>query len=174
MCEEKSAATDARRRYQSSNAFWKCQKSVRKLQENCCKKCDRRMYLTLLPPTKNFLTPNEDCSKSFCIKTFLRIHRCLKYWESEKKFAKPLSRAFQWDICQHQAFSFFTQLCLYFWSNEDFLRIYFRCQPQALGCVKIQLVRCVRTNLGNAEPFSLKFLSLIGFPLLTLKIASTS
>lgn len=35
-----------------------------------------------------FWTPDEDCPKSFGIKTFLRIHRCLKY--SEKKFAKPL------------------------------------------------------------------------------------
>ena len=133
------------------------------------------MYGTLFLP-QNFLTPNEDCSKSFCIKTFLRIHRCLKYWESEKKFAKPLSRAFSWHICQHQIFSFFTRLSCITGSSLKLLHITycflpvdlslsitleFGCQPQALSKNPI---RWVRTNLGNAKPFSLKFLSLIGFP----------
>ena len=54
----------------------------------------------------SFQTPKWIYSKScFCIKTFLGIHRCLKDSESEKKFAKPLSRSFSWRICQHRIFS---------------------------------------------------------------------
>ena len=70
-----------------------CSENIRnqpkKIKTNFAKNMKKKKF-----SCRELFNSNEDCSKSFGIKTFLRNHRCLKYWESEKKFAKPLSRAF--------------------------------------------------------------------------------
>ena len=107
---------------------------------------------------RNFSTPDEDCSKSFHIKTFLRIHRCLTHSDLRKR-QKEVYQPIIWLFRQHQIFSFSTQ----FWNRA---KIYFRCQPQALGKNPIsEGPGEVRSNFPNARPFNFKFLSMIRFPL---------
>lgn len=91
---------------------------------------------------RNFLTPHEDCLKSFGIKTFLRIHRCLKYSELDKKFAEPLSRAFSRSICQQHIF--FTQL----WYILEEIKNIWDENGIILAWVKIQLVSGDETNFS--------------------------
>ena len=115
---------------------------------------------------RNFSTPDEDCSKSFHIKTFLRIHRCLTHSDLRKR-QKEVYQPIIWLFRQHQIFSFSTQ----FWNRA---KIYFRCQPQALGKNPI-------SELGRERweaIFQMRGLSIFNFYhwfvfLLTLEIAST-